>query len=332
MDNRMFDHPNFETHTLDTLQKNQELLLQDEIYIEEYKKSVADQDNGGEWKPVGYVCFVAVKRVTPEIIELSFFPITSDRRHEVSIVLPRNQIIFCVRAWHWDERPTLFVKSEWLEKTLSRLNCVFGLIDAIGVRNKLETGTSINDQLSKLRSGLDEIASRYPQISFVSFADSVFIKSHWSLGVKYTYDPETLLNLFTEIRTLFKESLGLPVYGVFTQGSNEYYADSSMHVSKNHVCLNSLGAPFADLFAIDAVARRAYKENPHSDDLYLDEAYFNSLRLDSKFKQTVLDWHSYTMSISKTRAWYARVSCDEILKNLKPARQKPLTGSLPVGR
>jgi hypothetical protein len=301
--------------------------VQDEIYIEDYKQSIADRDNGGEWKPVGYVCFVAVKRVTLDIIELSFFPITSDRRHELPIVLPRDQIITCVRAWNWDERPTLFVKSEWLERTLSRLNCVFGLIDAIGVRNKLETGVAINEQLSKLRAGLDEIASRYPQISFVSFADSVLLKSNWSLGDKYTYDPETVLNVFTEIRSLFKESLGLPVYGVFTQGSNEYYADSSMHVSKNHVCLNSLGAPFADLNSIDAAARRDYKENPHSDDLYLDELYFNSLRLNSKFKKSVLDWNSYTMSISKARAWYAHVSSGEVLKNLKPARKKTLVGS-----
>jgi hypothetical protein len=323
MDNRVFNGPAFENYALDKLQ-NYELLLQDEIYIEDYKQSIADQDGGREWKPFGYVCFVAVKRVTLDAIELSFFPITSDRRHELPIVLPRDQIVTCVKAWNWDERPTLFVKSEWLEKTLSRQNCVFGLIDAIGVRKKLETGIAMNEQLRILRSGLDGIASRYPQISFVSFADSVLIKSHWSLDIKYAFDPEASLNLFTEIRTLFKESLGLAVYGVFTQGSNEYYTDSSMHVSetKNHVCLNSLGAPFADLFAIDDAARRAYRENPHTDDLYLDELYFNSLRLNSKFKQSILDWNSYTMSIGNARAWYAHVSCDEILKNLKPIRKK----------
>ena len=82
----------------------------------------------------------------------------------------------------------------------------------------------MNDNLLKLRSGLDAIASRYPQISFVSFADSVLLKSHWSLGVKYT------------------------------------------------------------------------------------------------------------MCISKARGWYARVLCDEILKNLTPTHQKPLTGSPPVAR
>jgi hypothetical protein len=331
MDKRLFDTPDFENYTPEAL-KNYELLLQDEIFIEDYRRSIIEQNNGKKWKPFGYVCFVAVRRVTVKTIELSFFPITSDRHHELPIVLPRDQIVSCVRAWQWDERPTLFVKSEWLEKTLSRFNCVFGLIDAIGVRRKLETGMAISEHLPKLRSRLDEIASRYPHISFVSFADSVLLKSHWSLGVKYDYDPERLLYLFTEIRTLFRESLGLSVYGVFTQGSNEYYTDSSMHVSKNHVCLNSLGAPFADLFAIDAAARRAYKENPHSDDLYLDELYFNSLRLGYKFKQTVLDWNSYTMSINKARGWYARVSCDEVLKNLKPARQKPLTGLPPVAR
>jgi hypothetical protein len=321
MDNHTFDNPDFEHYTPDALH-NYELLLQDEAYIEEYKRFITDRNNGGKWKSVGYVCFVAVKRITSKIIELSFFPITSDRRLELPIVLPRDQIVSCVRAWQWDEKPTLFVKSEWLEKTLSRFNCVFGLIDAREVKNKLETGMAINEHLPKLRSGLDAVASRYPQISFVSFADSVLLKSHWSLDVKSSYDPEVLLYLFTELRTLFKESLGLAVYGVFTQGSNEYYTDASMHISesKNHVCLNSFGAPFADLFAIEAAARRAYKENPHSDDLYLDELYYNSLRLDFKFKKVMLDWDGYTKVISKAPAWYAHVSCDEILKNLKPTR------------
>lgn len=328
MDNRIFANPDFEHYSPDALH-NYELLLQDEVYIKEYKRSITDQNNGGEWKEVGYINFVAVKRVTPKIIELSFFPIRSDRRLELPIVLPRDQIVTCVRAWQWDEKPTLFVKSNWLEKTLSRFNCVFGLIDASEVKNKLETGVAINEQLPKLRSGLDAIAARYPQISFVSFADNVLLKSNWSLDVKHSYNPEALLYLFTEIRTLFKESLGLAVYGVFTQGSNEYYTDASMHVSetKNHVCLNSLGASFADLWTIEAAACRAYKENPHSDDLYLDELYFNSLRLDSNFKETILDWNSYTKRISKASAWYARVSCDEVLKNLKPARQKQLVGS-----
>ena len=227
----MFEDSDFENYSPEKL-KNYELLLQDEIYIEEYKRSITNQNNGGKWKPFGYVSFVAVKRVTEKVVELSFFPTTSDRLHELTIVLPHDQIVKCVRAWQWDDRPTLFVKSRWLEKTLSRFNCVFGLIDAINVRNVLESGTAMNDSLLKLRSGLDEIASRYPQITFVSFADSVLLKSNWSLGVKYTYDPERLLYLFTEIRALFKKSLGLAVYGVFTQGSNEYYADTAMHVSK----------------------------------------------------------------------------------------------------
>jgi hypothetical protein len=334
MDNHIFDNPDFEHYTPDAL-RNYELLLQDEFFIEEYKSSITNQNNGGKWKPFGYVSFVAVKRVTAKIVELSFFPITSDRLHELTIVLPRDQIVTCVRAWQWDDRPTLFVKSRWLKKTLARFNCVFGLIDAIGVRNVLETGVALNDSLLKLRSGLDAIASRYPQVSFVSFADSVLLKCHWSLGVKCTYDPEMMLYLFTEIRALFKESLGLAIYGVFTQGSNEYYADTAMHVSKkikNHVCLNSLGSPFADLKSIDEVARQVYKENPVHYDLYLDELYFKSLRLNSKFKQSVSDWNSYTMCISKTRGWYARVLCDEILKNLTPARQKLLTGSPRVAR
>ena len=322
-----FEHPNYEVFTPDTLQPNTEILLQDEIYIEDYRQLIDDLDNGKPWKSVGYVSFVTVERKTAHVIELSFCSDRADRVHDFLVSLPHDQFVACVRAWKWDERPTLFVRSQWLEKMLMRSNCIFGLIDAIRFGEKLATGIALDEHLLKLRSGLDEIASRYSQIFFVSFSDSVLLKSHWSLGffktgVRYSYDPESFIHVFKEIKTLFKDSLGLEVYGVFTQGSNEYPNESLRHISKseNHVCLNSIGAPFADLFTIDESARQVHKEMEKTCDLYLDESYFKSLRLNAKFRQSVLDWHSYTSRLRKAEAWYACVTCDEILQNLKPVR------------
>jgi hypothetical protein len=324
---KAFDHPNFEVFTPDTLQPNTEMLLQDEIYIADYQKLISDLDNGKPWKSVGYVSFVTVARKTPHSIELSFCSDRADRVHDFFVSLPNDQIVDCVRAWKWDERPTLFVKSQWLEKILMRSNCIFGLIDAIGVGEKLTKGIAIDERLLKVRSGLDKIASRYSQIFFVSFSDSVLLKSHWSLGffktgVRYSYDPESFIHVFEEVKTLFKEALNLGVYGVFTQGINEYYNESLRHISEseNHVCLNSIGAPFADLFAIEESARQVHKEMEKTCDLYLDESYFKSLKLNAKFRQSVLDWHSYNSRLRKAEAWYACVTCDEILQNLKPVR------------
>jgi len=103
-------------------------------------------------------------------------------------------------------------------------------------------------------------------VSFISFADSLLLKSNWTVGhyestVKYTYSPEVFFGLFDELRVLYREELGLEIYAVLTQGSNEYYDDDVTHISAsgNHISLNSLGLPFAQLLAIDDAARTAIR-------------------------------------------------------------------------
>jgi hypothetical protein len=263
--------------------------------------------------------------VTERSIELSWFADVFERFHEVAIDLPRDQIVFCVGSWRWDEKPTIFVRSAWLKKIHVRFHSVFGLIDAIGARDALNTGAVGSIQLHILRSGLDALALRFPQVSFISWADSLILKSNWTagyfqLGVKNTYDPELFLRLFTELRTLYRETLNLQIYGVFTQGVNEYYDDSLLHVSesRNHVCINSLGAPFADLRSIESAARRGFKEKHHQpSELYLDESYFNSLNFDFKFEKGLVRRYSYTTSFRRIAASYVCVSCDDLLSNLR---------------
>ncbi len=112
---------------------------------------------------------------------------------------------------------------------------------------------------------------------FVSFADSLLIKGNWTVGhfrsdVSYTYSPEVFVHIFKELQAVYREVLGLDVYAILTQGTNEYYEDSLVHISsgKNHVSLNSLGVPFAQLMAIDTSVRTAIKAKEHGRfELYL---------------------------------------------------------------
>src|SRR5680860_1108794 len=94
------------------------------------------------------------------------------------------------------------------------------------------------------------LADKYPEISFISFADSLLLKSNWRVGyvdrgVKDTYEPEKIINLIRELGDIYREVLAMEIYAVLTQGSNEYYDDDLLHTSPlgNHVCLNSLGLP-----------------------------------------------------------------------------------------
>ncbi len=320
-ENKIFDLYDFDKTPLDT-----DLHLRDEIFIKEYEASLLEVENGGDWKSVGLVSYVAARRVNQSSIELSWFPNIFDRFHELSVVLPRNQFVACVGCWTQDETPSIFVKSEWLKNLHLRSHSVFGLIDAVNIKQAINNAILTRQNLQSLKEKIDEMAVRHEKISFISAADSLFLKSNWTaghfqLGVKYTYQPEVFIHLFKELKAIYCEVLGLDIYGVFTQGSNEYYEDSLLHISqtKNHVCLNSLGTPFAELLAIDDAARKSIKTNGHLPcEIYMDSQYFNSLRLNFEFRRKQCGNNKYISKMnSEVSKKYFYSSCDELLANLE---------------
>jgi hypothetical protein len=316
----MFDHPDYDHYTPETLPLGYDIYLRDEKFMAEYDQAFLEAVAGKEWRHVGYVSFVAARLVTKYTIELSWFYNINDRFHEVSLSLPRDQIVRCLGIHKWDEKPSIFVKSAWLEGMHRRVNCIFGFIDAIGVRGALGSGLQISERLPALRARLDKIASANPQIAFLSFADSVILKTNWTTGFwkteKLPYNPEQFLHVFGEIRTTFRDVLGLNVFGVFTQGSNEYVDSPVLHISEtqNHVCLNSLGAPFADLLTIEMSAKRALREGTHAAfELYLDETFYHSLH--RKLHHQVLKEREfiYDTAIVKRESHYVCTSLDELM-------------------
>jgi len=95
------------------------------------------------------------------------------------------------------------------------------------------------------------------------------------------------VSVCAKLKPVFNATIGLDIYAVLGQGSNEYYDDPLLHISephKNHVSLNSLGIPFAQLFAIDQAARAAIKSGRHkAAELYMDSNFFHSLRFNLEF-------------------------------------------------
>ena len=215
----MFENPIFGIYSAEEIPLDTDLYLRDAVDIDEYEASLLKVENGGEWAPVGYVSYVAARRVNSFSVELSWFPNISDRFHELTIILPRDQIVVCVGCHTQDETPALFVKSEWLKNLYLRTHSVFGLIDAIGIKHAIIEGWLTHDKLLALRSGIDELAGRFSEVSFISFADSLLLKSNWTVGnfihkTRYTYNPEIFLKVFKEIRELYQTFLGLNIYGV----------------------------------------------------------------------------------------------------------------------
>lgn len=317
----MFEHKDFDVYSFESVPPNRDCYLMDECYLEEYEKYMRQAFAGSsDEDPPGYISDAAVRVIHDTNMELSWYPNVFDRFHEVTITLKKADFITCVGSWRWDEKPHIFVKRGWLDKLHLKRYSVFGFIDAIGVKDAIARGTITRDRLVALRDSIDELAGFYPQVSFISFADNVLIKSNWSVGhaqstVQYTYEPESFLPLIKGVQDIFKDKLGLSVYAVLTQGYNEYYDDGLLHVSasRNHVCLNSLGVPFAQLFAIDEAVRANIHQSVHPPaEIYIDELLLRSLRCKIEFKKEGRKKYRYPQGMSSTSAFYYVVQLQEI--------------------
>jgi len=321
----LFDHEFFDVYSFESVPLNEDSYLMDECYMKEYEQSMIDTFSGGEGVNVGYIGYIAGRRINDLTIDLSWYPNIYDRFHEVAISLPRDQFVACVGSWRYDEKPHFFVKSAWLEHLYLRQYSVFCMVDAIGVKDALQKGSLSRDKLVVLRNAIDEKAEQNPEVSFISFADSLLLKSNWSVGnfrsdVSYTYQPEDLVKVFRDIREIYQNILGLDVYGIMTQGSNEYYDDSLLHISKtkNHICLNSLGLPFAQLMAIDNSVRSAIRKGIHSpSDIYLDAQILHSLRFKLRFEKKSLGKHEYNDKMMSSNGHYYCVEWQELLEHIE---------------
>jgi hypothetical protein len=111
---------------------------------------------------------------------------------------------------------------------------------------------------------------------------------HVGTDIRYSYAPESLFAAVPALHEAMRETLGLGAYTVMSQGVNAYADGQVLHRSEhgNHVSLNALGLPFAQLLAIDAAARAAIREGHHARaDLYLDSMLFRSLKTEPAFNR-----------------------------------------------
>jgi hypothetical protein len=321
----LFEDSDIDKYLYEEIPLDRDCVLMSEIYIKEFDEALGKMLRREECNPyeVGYVSLVVVRKINDTSLELSWYPNTFTRFHEVSITLPKDMIKVCVGCCQYGIKPYIFVDHEWLEHLHLREYSVFALVDAIGVKNAIRGNALNKDKLIKLRDKIDELAENQPGISFISFADSLILKSNWDVGyfqngVKCSYSPEKILYVIKKLDFLYQEILGLKIYAALTQGSNEYYGESLLHISKtkNHVCLNSLGVPFAELLAIENAAKKAIKSGVHPPmQLYLDEQYYHSLKFKFDFKKNDKPRNPYSAIMKSHQPSYFYSTCDELIAN-----------------
>ncbi len=322
----MFEHEYFDKYSFDEIPIGSDLYMMYEIYFEDYEKSFLEffDDNEKEYKHIGYVSYIAVRKIHTNFIELSFYGNTSTRFHEISINLYKENFVYCVGSDMCDEKPHIFVKSEWLRKLYMKSYSIFSLIDMIGVKKALENNSLNREKLITFRDEIDTLSDKYQNISFISYADNIVLKSNWSLNFKnnqqYNYEPEVFLEIINKIKVICKNTFNLDIYAVIAQGSNEYYDDALLHISKteNHISLNSFGVPFAQLLEIESAAKKNLDDNRHIGfELYLDEQYFSSLQYKFMFDKNKIINHQYESKILNRDCTYYCTSLKEILNALE---------------
>lgn len=269
-----------------------------QYYLSDENMELTHPNNFINYK-VGYV-----QKAFDNSLEINIGLNTSIRFHGASRILPSSKVMACIEFTSIGDNPYLIVDGEWFEENEKAIFSSYAMVDAIGMKNLLEQiGTINQSQIKNFKDMINHIASEYKEYFFLTYADSVIIKSNWiPKGKEYfqTYQPEILLKIINKIFDSFKSTFKLDAYAVITQGVNQVIGDSNFEIStqKNHIFFNSLGAHFAELFEIDRVVRQNIKKGIHTrKNLYLSKSFFLTLQFQkyeqkNKLKENIVSYSS----------------------------------------
>jgi hypothetical protein len=323
-----FSSYSFQQFTLDELPLGRDTWIMDEAYTGEWEaewlKTIRGDEEASPYE-IGYITPVSIEEVTPAGADIRWYPNTHDLFHVVRTFLPRNAFVAAALAYEYEKRVSVFVTSEWLRKLHLRSNSIFAMIDAVDMTATIRSGAITHEKVLALRDTLDAFAARYPFISFISFAYSLLLKTNWTAGmvdtdVRYTYVPESLLILFQQLQTLYRSTLGLEIYVVLAQGSNEFYEDPLLHISKaqNHISLNSLGLPFAQIALIEGAARKAIRAGEHPPmEIYMDSDLFHSLMFKDYERKGRWPSAPYKPKMTSELSSYYYAMCEDLMSCLR---------------
>lgn len=243
----MFDHDWIEKFAFEEIPLDRDIYLMEEKWLPEYEAAImAFLREETKVFNVGEVAFAAAHGLRGDVMQMSWYPNVFDRFHQVRIRLPRDAFIAAVSCWRIDEKPHVFVKDSWLQDLYARSYSIFVMIDAIGVKDAIFGNRLTTEKLMALQVEIDALAASYPEMAFVSFADSLLVKVNWfpiSHDDDGGYRPERLFAVLEAVEETYQRLLSLGTYAVISQGGNEYSALLHRSAGGNHLSLNSLAFP-----------------------------------------------------------------------------------------
>ena len=156
----------------------------DERWLSEWAAAWTKVFEGEEVSPyeVGFISWAQIRRVARTKAEIEWMANMTTRFHAIKTELPKNAFAVCAEAFEYEKRPTIFVRSEWLDSLHARAHSTFAIIDASDFTNALRSGRVTKRALLVLRDRIDELADNSSHVSFTSFADSLLLKANWVVG------------------------------------------------------------------------------------------------------------------------------------------------------
>ena len=318
--------PGFEDLPFEELPLECDTWLMDEKWLPEWKAAWRAVFAGKDVSPyeVGYISYISINSVSDEAAEIDWFANINTRFHAVPTYLPRRVFRGCYRAWEYEKRATVFVDGAWLNRLHDRTHSTFAIVDACGFGSLLKRDAIEPSKILEVRNEVDRLSAANPAFAFTSFADSLLLKTNWNVGrwdnpAGAEYQPEGLLKLLTEIDDIYCALLGISTYAALAQGSNDLFGDDLFHVAKsgNHVSLNSLGLPFAQIKAIEDAARDNIRAKVHGPaELYIDRPLFWSMRIDSHSWKSAQRTYNYDQKLVSKPGRYVALSRKDLANAL----------------
>jgi hypothetical protein len=107
----MFDHPLIQRYAFEDIPLNRDINLMDEKWMAEFEAALIKSfDEQAETAySVGFYSPAAARAIGPDSAELTWYPNTFDRFHQMRISLPRSAFVTCIGSWQYDYKPLIFV-------------------------------------------------------------------------------------------------------------------------------------------------------------------------------------------------------------------------------
>jgi len=273
-----------------------------ELFIKAWEKYIGAPDGTNPPHPNEMLdyqwCCVSAK--CDMYLDINYCITKNIRFHGVMKRLPRSQFDSAYHIDGYQKRPYIIVDDEWIDSIAKIENSLYAYIDIIGIKKYItEKGKISKDNYQQLISEVDEIADKYENYAFISFADNILIKSNWSACIteyENLFCPEKLILVIKEIREAIKKSLNLDAYAIATQGVN-YVENNNLFLKSgknNHFAIPSIASPFSEIFDIDNKIKDNIRNGIHGEfQLYLSESLAKSMKYKDYKYQDKLQFFDY---------------------------------------